>query len=98
MVIHASTEQGEPVRLTFHPFLQWAMGIMASLITVAIVWGVVQINENTRRITAIEASRFTRQDASAYVTVREYDAWQAAIINQLGRIEDKLDDIARQQP
>lgn len=94
MVIHARTEGGDAVRLTFHPLLQWAMGILSTLVTASVIWGIVQIQENDKRITAIEASRFTTQDAAGYVTIREYDAWTGSVIAQLGRIEDKLDALS----
>lgn len=91
MVIHAHDEAGQAVRLTFHPLLQWGLGICASLITASVLWGISTIVELDNRVTAIESSRFTRADAAGYVTVREYDASLASILSQLNRIEDKLD-------
>ena len=91
MVIHAHDDRGSPVRLTFHPLLQWGLGICASLITAAVLWGISTIVDLDKRVTAIESSRFTQEDADGFVSVREYDAHLASVLNQLQRIEDKLD-------
>lgn len=91
MVVQAKTSAGDPVEITFHKTLAWAMGICATLVTASVLWGVATLVDVDRRVSVLETSRFTRADASAYVTLREYDAAMSSIISQLSRIEDKLD-------
>lgn len=67
------------------------LGIAATLITATIIGGTAKLVQLDVRVTAIEASRFTKEDAAGYVTVREYDARAATISEQLSRIEDKID-------
>ena len=91
MVIRAHTDDGQAVQLTFAKSFQVAAGVAGTLVTAVVIWAMSTLVSVDKRVTAIESSRFTHEDADGYVTVREYQAALASIMSQLNRIENKLD-------
>lgn len=91
MVVQAQTQEGNPVRIEFHPILSWVLGIAAVLITTTIIGSAVKLVDLETRVTAIESSRVRPDDLAGYTTHREFDGHVQAFGAQLSRIETKLD-------
>lgn len=91
---------GQPVTVTLNAILQWVMGIASVLITGAVIWVSTQIVDMDRRLSIIEANRYTATDAigleerlnASYVTYREYTAAYQNLNNQLAEIRALLEE------
>lgn len=90
-----TTESGASVRVQVSTLLQWVLGITAVFLTSISAWGTTKIVNLDNRVTALEASDYTADQATIehrrLVTVREYDARETALREQLARIENKID-------
>lgn len=91
MVIRAHTHDGQPIDVSFPAWVGWVTSILSVVIAATIVSTAAKLVDMEQRVTAIESSRFTAEDARAYVTIREFDARVQSITTQLSRIEGKID-------
>ncbi len=77
--------------------LKWGMGIAGSIATAAVIYTAGILRDHDLRIEVIENTRFTREDARDFITLREYDAQISRMLQQLTRIEEKLDRISERE-